>query len=142
MGKIIESDGDIEGIVKAMRRIAVVGIKTETEAQQPAYDVPKYLQQVGFEVIPVPVYFPEATHILGRPVFRSVAAIEGELDVVVAFRRAKDLPQHLEDFVAKKPKVVWFQLGIQNDEIAAALVRAGIDVVQDRCLMVEHRRFT
>jgi uncharacterized protein len=60
--------------------------------------------------------------------------------MVNVFRRAEDIPPHLDDIIAKKPKSVWFQLGIRNDAAAEKLARAGIDVVQDRCLLVELRR--
>jgi predicted CoA-binding protein len=91
-------------------------------------------------VVPFPVYYPDAEEILGQKVFRTVAAVPGEIDLVDVFRRPSDLPQHLDDLLAKKPKAVWFQSGIRNDEVALALAEAGIQVVQDRCLMVEHRR--
>jgi predicted CoA-binding protein len=88
----------------------------------------------------VPVYYPFVTQILGRPVYRTVAAIPGDLDCVDVFRRPHDIDQHVDDLIAKHPRVVWFQLGIRNDAAARRLVEAGIDVVQDRCLLVEHRR--
>lgn len=120
-------------------RIAVLGIKTEAQAGQPAFDVPKYLQGAGYEIIPVPVYYPEVTEILGRPVYRKLVDIPGPVDIVEVFRKSADIPAHLPDLLAKQPRAVWFQLGIQNDEAAESLARAGIQVVQDRCMMVEHR---
>jgi predicted CoA-binding protein len=95
----------------------------------------------GFEIIPVPVYYPEVTEIMGRPVFRTLAAIGRPIDMVNVFRRPGDIPPHVDDILAAKPKSVWFQLGIRNDEAAQRLAEAGIKVVQDRCLMVEHGRF-
>jgi hypothetical protein len=73
-------------------------------------------------------------------VYRTLAAIPGPVDLVDVFRRPKDIPQHVDDIIAKRPRAVWFQLGIRNDEAAERLAREGIDVVQDRCLMVEARR--
>jgi uncharacterized protein len=102
--------------------------------------VPQYLARAGLEVVPVPVYYPEAKEILGKKVYRRLQDIPGEIDLVDVFRRPTDLEQHLEDILAKKPKAVWLQLGIRNDAVAAKLAAAGIDVVQDKCLMVEHRR--
>jgi predicted CoA-binding protein len=90
----------------------------------------------------VPVYYPDVTAILGQPVYRRVADVPGPIDLVDVFRRSGDIPPHLDDLLAAKPKAVWFQLGIRNDEVAEALARAGIRVVQDRCLMVDHRRAT
>jgi predicted CoA-binding protein len=89
--------------------------------------------------VPVPVYYPDVTEILGRPVVRSLTAIEGPLDIVDVFRRAEDLEAHEADLIAKKPAVVWLQSGIRHDALAERLSAAGIDVIQDRCLMVEHR---
>ena len=117
-------------------RIAVLGIKVE-ESRAPAFYVPEYAQHAGFEVVPVPVYYPEATEILGERVYRTVAEIPGEIDMVNVFRRPHHIPAHVDDIIAKRPKSVWFQLGIRNDEAAERLARAGIDVVQDRCLMIE-----
>jgi predicted CoA-binding protein len=77
---------------------------------------------------------------LGEKVYRTISEIPGEVDMVNVFRRAADIPAHLDDIIAKRPKSVWFQLGIVNNEAAERLAREGIDVVQDRCLLVELRR--
>ena len=90
--------------------------------------------------MPVPVYYPEAKEILGRPVYRKLVDVPGEIDVVDVFRRPSDVPKHLEDLLAKRPRAVWMQLGIRNDQAAEALARQGILVVQDRCLKVEWAR--
>lgn len=136
---LVESAADIRKLLERTRRIAVLGIKTPA-TQQPAYYVPEYARDAGLEIVPVPVYYPDLTELLGSPVYRKVADIPGEIDLVNVFRRPKDIPPHVDDIIAKKPKAVWFQLGIRNDEAAERLARAGIDVVQDRCLMVELRR--
>lgn len=136
---IIESAQGIRSLLASARTIAVLGIKTQAQASQAAYYVPQYLQAAGCEVVPVPVYFPEATEILGRKVYRRLVDIPGEIDIVNVFRRPADIPQHLDDMLAKRPRAVWFQLGIRNDAAAATLARAGIRVVQDRCIMVDHR---
>ncbi|HEX8725713.1 MAG TPA: CoA-binding protein [Gemmatimonadaceae bacterium] len=136
---LIEDDAGIRRIIEQSHRIAVLGIKT-ADSGQSAYLIPEALQQSGFEIIPVPVYYPDVTEILGRPVYRTLSAIPGPVDLVDVFRRPKDIPQHLDDIIAKQPRAVWFQLGIRNDEAAERLAREGIDVVQDRCLMVEARR--
>jgi len=103
--------------------------------------VARYVADHGGEVVPVPVYYPEVTRILGKPVYRKVADVPGELDLVDVFRKASDILGHLDDLLAKRPRAVWFQLGIRNDAAAEVLARAGIDVVQDRCLKVEWARF-
>ena len=130
---------DLCAILQRTRRIAVLGIKTEAQSDQPAFYVAKYMQNAGFEIVPVPVYFPEATEILGERVYRKLVDIPGDVDMVNVFRRSQDLKPHLEDILAKKPKFVWLQLGIRDDAFASELSRAGIEVVQNRCLMVEHR---
>ena len=129
----------IRELLAGTRTIAVLGIKTEAQATQPAFYVPRYLASVGFEVIPVPVYYPEVTHILGHQVYRKLVDIPGEVDLIDVFRRAEDIPSHVEDILAKKPKAVWLQSGIRHDAVAEKLAQAGIQVVQDRCLMVDHR---
>lgn len=137
---LIESVQGVRQIVEASTRIAVLGIKTEMHSNQPAFYVPRYLVEVGLDVVPVPVYYPEVTHILEQPVYRKLVDIPGEVDLVDVFRRPQDIPAHVDDILAKRPGAVWFQQGIRNDEAAERLARAGIKVVQDRCLMVEHRR--
>jgi uncharacterized protein len=138
---LISGPPALEALVKGLRRVAVLGIKTEKQSGQPAYYVPDYLVKAGLEVIPVPVYFPEVTEILGQKVYRKLVDVPGELDLVDVFRRPEDIDAHVEDLLAKRPKAVWFQLGIRNDAAARRLAEAGIDVVQDRCLMVDHRRY-
>jgi predicted CoA-binding protein len=137
---LIYTPSQIRDLILNTESVAVLGIKTEGQAEQPAFYVPKYLATAGFRVIPVPVYYPEATVILGQPVYRRLIDIPGDIDLVDVFRRSQDLNGHLEDILTKKPKAVWFQSGIRNDKIAEQLAKAGIQVVQDRCLMVEHRR--
>ena len=136
---LIQDAAGIARLLARDHRIAVLGIKT-AETGQPAYYVPQYAQEVGYEIVPVPVYFPDVTEILGEPVYRSVSAIPGPVDMVNVFRRPKDIDQHVEDIIAKKPASVWFQLGIRNDAAAERFARAGIDVVQDRWLLVELQR--
>lgn len=135
---LITTNEGIRRVIEDTQRIAVLGIKME--ADRPAFYVPEYAQSSGYEIVPVPVFYPSATEILGRPVFRTVAAITGDIDMVNVFRRPHDIPPHVDDIIAKKPKSVWFQLGIRNDAAAERLARAGIDVVQDRCLLVELQR--
>ncbi|MBC7932593.1 MAG: CoA-binding protein [Rubrivivax sp.] len=114
-------------------------MKTEAQSFQPAFYVPQYLASAGVEVVPVPVYYPDATHILGLQVYRKLTDIPGEIDMVNVFRRAQDIPPHIADILAKRPRSVWFQSGIRNAAAAETFARAGIKVVQDLCLMVEHR---
>ena len=116
-----------------------MGIKPESRADQPAYYVPKYMQENGYEIVPLPVYYPEISEILGKPVFRRLSDIPGPIDMVNVFRMPNDIPQHIDEILAARPHSVWFQLGIRHDEAARRFAEAGIKVVQDRCLLVEHR---
>lgn len=138
---IKEDPKSISDLLSRTRRVAVLGIKTEQQPEQPAFYVAQYLARAGLEVIPVPVYYPDVTTILDKPVYRKLVDIPGEVDLVDVFRRPADLDAHLADILAKKPKAVWLQLGIRNDDFASKLAAAGIAVVQDRCLMVDHRAY-
>lgn len=137
--RLIDDDAGIARLIGRTRRIAVLGIKI-AESGQPAYYVARYAQQAGFEIVPVPVYYPEVTEILGEPVHRSLAAVSPPVDMVNVFRRPRDIPAHVDDIIAVRPASVWFQLGIRNDAAAERLAHAGIEVVQDRCLLVELQR--
>jgi predicted CoA-binding protein len=140
MALILGDQAALKTLLQQTRRIAVLGIKTEDQVGQPAFYVPEYMQKAGYEIIPVPVYFPEVTQILGQPVYRTLAAVPGRIDMVNVFRRSKDVAPHLADILAAKPKSVWMQLGIADPEVARVLVANGIDVVMNRCLLVEHQR--
>lgn len=135
---IIEDRDGITRLLESAHRVAVLGIKIEPD--RPAHFVPAYVQQAGFEIVPVPVYYPQATEILGERVYRRIADVPGDVDIVNVFRRSRDVAPHVDDILAKMPKAVWMQSGIRNDEAAERLARAGIDVVQDHCLMIELRR--
>jgi uncharacterized protein len=135
---------DVEGIrqlLLAAKRVAVLGIRSEKDCHRPAFYVPQYLVSAGVHVIPVLVHDVKVDKILGQPVFRRLIDISGDVDLVDVFRRSEDIPAHLDDLLAKRPRAVWFQSGIRNDEVAQSLAQAGIKVVQDRCLMVDHRRY-
>lgn len=136
---LVDDEDGVAAVLRGARRVAVLGIKTEAQSGQPAFYVPAYLQRAGYEIVPVPVYYPDATEILGQPVYRSVAAVPGEVDLVVVFRRSRDVLPHVDDLLAARPAAVWMQSGIRNPEAAERLARAGIRVVQDHCAMVEHR---
>jgi predicted CoA-binding protein len=135
---LVESPARIKDLLESTHRIAVLGIKPDPD--QPAYYVPEYAERAGYEIVPVPVYYPELTEMMGHKVYRKLTDIPGGVDMIDVFRRPRDIPAHVDDIIASKPKSVWFQLGIRNDEAAERLARAGIDVVQDHCLLVELRR--
>jgi predicted CoA-binding protein len=136
---IVDAAG-IADVLRAAHRVAVLGIKTERQSSQPAFYVPEFLQRVGLKIVPVPVYYPEVTEILGEPVHRSVAEVPPPIDLVVVFRRSAAVLPHVDDLLAAQPAAVWMQSGIRNEEAARRLAEAGIRVVQDRCAMVEYQR--
>lgn len=136
---ILTTDAEIAELLRETKRIAVLGIKPDDHTGQPAHYVPRYMQAAGCEIIPVPVYYPDVTEILGEKVYRRLADIPGHIDMINIFRRSKDVFQHVDSIIARKPKSVWLQLGIRDDDAAERMAKAGIKVVQDLCLMVEHR---
>jgi predicted CoA-binding protein len=137
---LVDDGPGILEILKSTKRIAVLGMKTEEQSDQPAFYVPAYLAEAGIDVVPVLVYYPGVTSVLGRKVYRKLADVPGPVDMVDVFRRPQDLPPHVDDILAAKPRCVWLQSGITHSAAAETFARAGIKVVQDRCLMVEHRR--
>src|SRR5437764_15215553 len=139
---LIEDRDGIAQAIRDTRTIAVLGIKPESHADQAAHYVAAHMAAAGYDIIPVPVYYPDVTEILGRRVYRKLAEIGRPIDMVNVFRRPADIPPHIDDILAAKPKFVWFQLGIRNDDAAQKLAEAGIKVVQDRCLMVEQGRIS
>lgn len=136
---IIEDREAIAEVLRSARRVAVVGVKPESHGDKPAHYVPAYLKSAGYEIVPVPVYYPDVTEILGHPVHRTVSDIPDPVDLVVLFRRGPDVPGHVDDIIGARPSAVWMQSGIRNDDAARRFAEAGIRVVQDRCSMVEHR---
>jgi hypothetical protein len=137
---LVRDEARIGELIRSTKRVAVLGIKTEKQADQAAFYVAAYLESAGVEVIPVPVYYPDVQEILGTRVYRRLADVPGPVDIVDVFRRPSDIAPHVDDIMKLKPRAVWFQLGIRNDDAALALAEAGILVVQDRCLMVEWKR--
>lgn len=138
---LVTTDAQIKELLQITKTIAVLGIKPDSHSGHPAHYVAKYMSDAGYEIIPLPVYYPEVTEILGKTVYRDLRQIPGEIDLLNVFRRSEDISKHTLEILARKPKAVWFQLGIRNDDVAEKLAEAGIKVVQDMCLMVEHRSF-
>ena len=111
---LLTTSDQIRNLLSNTKTIAVLGIKPESRRHQPAFYVPEYMARVGYEIIPVPVYYPEVTEILNKPVFRDLNDIPGEIDLLNVFRRSEDIPKHTAEILSKMPKAVWFQLGISN----------------------------
>lgn len=132
-----ENDRRLHSLLGATRRIAVVGIKDG--ATDDAHRVPLYLQRAGYEIVPVN---PKLSTCLGETCFPDLASVEGPIDLVNLFRASEHVPAHVDEILAlePRPKTVWMQLGIHHGESAQRLREAGIEVVQDRCIMVDHRR--
>jgi predicted CoA-binding protein len=136
---IVNDDAGLARVLREARTIAVLGAKGE--AVEPAYYVPAYLKTRGYRVLPVnPTR--SGARIFGEPVAATLADLREPADVIEVFRRPQFLPGHAAEIVRLpwRPAVVWFQLGIRHDGAAELLARAGIRVVQDRCMMPEHRR--
>jgi predicted CoA-binding protein len=124
-------------LVRNARRIAVVGLSPKP--QRPSHGVAAYLQRAGYTIIPV---HPAGGVTLGEPVYpdlRSAAAAAGPIDIVNVFRRSEHIPALLDALLEIRPRLVWMQQGIRHDEVARRLESAGIAVVMDRCLAVDHQ---
>jgi uncharacterized protein len=128
---------DVKPALEATKRIAVIGVSASPE--KPAHYVPEYMLENGYEIVPVNASM-AGQDMFGQTVCSSLSEIEGAVDMVDMFRRSEHLDGHLEDILAlnPRPKFVWLQLGIRNDEFAAQLEAVGIEVIQDRCLMADH----
>ena len=133
---LVDDRKGIERIIGETHRVAVLGIKPDPPGGA-AFFVPEYMQHAGFDIVPVPVYFPDVTEILGEPVRRGLASVDPPADMVLVFRRSSDVAGHLDELLAARPRVVWMQQGIRNEAVAERLAKEGITVVQDRCMKVE-----
>jgi predicted CoA-binding protein len=130
-------DATVRRILSSSPTIAVLGIRDDPSA--PGYYVPEYLTGAGYRVLGVNPRL-AGTTLFGAPVVASLADLPGPVDLIDVFRRAEDLPAHTAELIAARAPVVWFQLGIRNDAVARDLAAAGIEVIQDRCTLAEHRR--
>ena len=129
---------DIAGLRRVLARsrvIAVVGLSAQWH--RPSYFAAKYMQDHGYTIIPVNPAYQE---VLGQRCYPDLASIPGEVDMVDCFRKAADIPPLAAAAVAKGAHVLWMQLGIRNDGAAKVALDAGLDVVMDRCVKIEHAR--
>ena len=133
----MQSDAKLRDLLRRLRSIAVLGIKDGEDDD--AFRVPRYLQEHGYRIVPIN---PKLKTVMGEPALASLAEIRGGVDLVDVFRASQHVPAHAEEILALSPRplAVWLQLGIAHPQAAARLEAAGIAVVRDRCLMVEHRR--
>lgn len=134
---VADEDQALREILLDAKTIAVVGIK-EDESED-AFKVPKYLQEHGVHIVPVN---PKIENILGEKSFASLTDVDTQIDLVNLFRAPENIPEHVSEILAMEPppKAVWMQLGIYHGQAASELRAAGIQVIQDRCIMVDHRR--
>ncbi|MCY0878831.1 MAG: CoA-binding protein [Firmicutes bacterium] len=123
----------IEEILQRSRTIAVVGLSPKSD--RPSYRVAQYLQQHGYRIIPV---HPKADVILGEKVYARLEEIPEPIDIVDVFRRPEETPAVAEAAVRVGAKVLWLQLGIENEEALAIARRGGLEAIQNRCLKIEH----
>lgn len=141
-GRIVEAEEELAAIVRALRTVAVVGMKDEEQGDQPAFEIPRMLQAKGIRVIPVN---PKIRSSLGVAAHPDLASVGEPFEVVDVFRRSAAIPELADQILAlppdRRPKVVWLQTGIRHDDAARRLAAAGIDVVQDRCLGVYASRY-
>lgn len=135
---LLSTAAEIRALLQGVSRVAVLGARPASHAHKAAYYVPEGLQRLGLTIVPVVVHGHDDRHILGEPVYRRLVDVPGQLDLVDVFRRADDLPAHVGDILARRPKAVWFQSGIRSDAVAGQLAEAGIQVVQDRCLLIDY----
>lgn len=133
------NDAQLREILTTSPTIAVLGLHHEPE--KAAHYVPEYLHDEGYRIIGVNPVF-AGQELFGEKVHTTLAEIGEPVDLVDVFRRSDQIPMHVEDILAMRPrpKVVWFQLGIKNEDAARILEAAGIRVVQNRCTLTDHQR--
>lgn len=131
----VESDAELRELL-GLRTVAVVGCSTTPG--KAAHEIPAYLADHGYDVIPVN---PNAAEVLGRPAYDSLSEVEEELDIVDVFRPSEEVSEIVDETLEREDvKVLWLQLGISDPEAEARAEEAGIHVVADRCMKVEHQR--
>jgi predicted CoA-binding protein len=133
----LSDDASLRHLLEQTRRIAVLGIKAGESDD--AYRVPLYMQRAGYRILPVS---PKLESVLGERCVRTLAELAEPAELIDVFRAPANIPAHTDEILALpwRPRGVWLQLGIRDDASASRLEAAGIQVVQDLCLMVEHRR--
>lgn len=126
----------VRALLADSHTIAVVGMKADT--YKPSYYVPKYMHDQGYEIIPVN---PGLSDIEGLKCYPDLTVLPKPVDIVQVFRRSQDVPPHAEEALIIKPRIFWMQTGIINVAVAEKLARAGIKVIMDRCMYVDHMKF-
>lgn len=141
-GRLLQTEPELEAVIRSMKTVAVVGAKSDRDPDAPAYSIPRMLQAQGRTVTPIN---PTISETLGVKSLAGVGELAHAVDVLDVFRRADALPALADELLAmpveRRPRVVWLQTGIRHDAVAARLTEAGMDVVQDRCLGVYANRY-
>jgi predicted CoA-binding protein len=132
---IVDDIAGLRRVLAQTKSIAVVGLSAHW--YRPSYFAAKYMQDHGYRVIPVN---PSYSEVLGQPCYPSLAAIPGPVDLVDCFRKSADIMPIAREAIAKGARVLWMQLGIRNEEAARLAIDAGLEVVMDRCVKIEHAR--
>lgn len=135
-GRVLTTREDIQALLENVKSVAVLGLSPKQDRD--SHRVARYLQSKGYKILPVR---PGQAEILGEKVYKTLDDLDAPVDLVDVFRRSEQVTGHLAEFLRLKPKAVWMQLGIRNEEVAKALTEAGIDVVMDRCAKVDHADF-
>jgi predicted CoA-binding protein len=134
-GKIITEDSDIKDILENAKTIAILGLSPKPERESNM--VARYLKDHGYRIIPVR---PAQQEILGQSAYATLSDIKEHMDIVDVFRNPEQILPHAHEAIRMQPKVFWMQLGIENQEAASLLIKAGIDVVMNKCIKIEHGR--
>ncbi|ATY84766.1 CoA-binding protein [Kyrpidia spormannii] len=129
------TDQELANLLKTSKTVAVVGLSDNPD--RPSYEVASYLQSQGYEIIPVN---PRIGQSLGRKAHRSLREVEGPVDIVDVFRRGEEVDELVDQAVQAGAKVLWMQLGVVNEQAAKRAQDAGLTVVMDRCMKIEHQR--
>lgn len=137
-GQEIYDDAGVVAVLRRYQRVAVIG--ASSDVSKPAYYVPQYMAERGYEVFPVNPRAKGQTLFGNAAVGELLELREQNIDIVNVFRRSDKVGAHLDEMLELAPKLVWLQLGIRNDDVAKTLMVAGIDVIQDRCMLADHRR--
>jgi predicted CoA-binding protein len=124
----------IKEILQIYKNIAVVGLSSQT--WRSSYSVSRYMQTAGYRIIPVN---PNETEVLGEKAYASLDDVPGPIEIVDIFRRPEFVPDVVEAAIRRKARVIWMQLGVVNEAAAERARAAGLEVVMDRCILVEHR---
>ena len=135
MKNLLTNDTDIKTLLKTSKTIAVVGLSPDPA--KPSYEVSAYLKSKGYKIVPVR---PGAEEILGEKVYASLSEIPFPIDIVDIFRQRDAIPGVVDEAIKIKAKAVWMQLGLSHDDAAQKASDAGLKVVEDRCLLIEHKK--